>query len=238
MAASLNIMGRHEAEPRPRATPPAIRDPLDRAIGIGISTSVARGQTIVVEDDPIEGCYRVVSGAVRLSKSTPDGRRQVIDFLTAGEYFGLSTGQCYRYSVEAVTPTILVRYPRARLEAALEAEPELAQRMFRIACIELERAQQHLLLLGRKRAEEKVAAFLLTLPRRLGDGHDRRAAVHLPMSRQDMADYLGLTIETVSRTLTRLRRAGLIGLPTPQQVVLIRADALSDLAEGDGPGSP
>jgi hypothetical protein len=169
-------------------------------------------------------------------ETSPDG---LITIDGAGVMdFGLSTGQRCRYSVEAVTPTILVRYPRPRLEAALAAEPELAQRMFRIACIELERAPQHLLLLGRKRAEEKVAALLLTLARRLGDGHDRRAAVHLPMSRQDMADYLGLTIGTVSRTLTRLRRAGLIGLPTPQQVVLIRADALSDLAEGDGSRSP
>jgi CRP/FNR family transcriptional regulator, anaerobic regulatory protein len=237
MAVSLNIVGRYEARPEHRAAPPASPDPLDRSTGIGITTSIAPGQTIVVEGDPIECCYRVVSGAVRLFKSTPDGRRQVIDFLITGEYFGLSSGERYGYSVEAIAPATLARYPRARLEAAMAAEPELTRRVFRIACVELERAQQHLLLLGRKSADEKVASFLLTLALRLGDGATRPSVVRLPMSRQDMADYLGLTIETVSRTLTRLRREGLIALPSPQQVILRRPAELAALAIGDLAGS-
>ena len=233
MAASLNVVGRYEPGRQQQITPPAIRDLFDRSIGLGITTSVAPGQTVVVEGDLIDGCYRVVSGAVRLFKSTPDGRRQVIDFLVTGEYFGLSSADRYGYSVEAIRATTLVRYPRARLEAAMAAEPELAQRLFRITCVELARAQQHLLVLGRKSADEKIASFLLTLAERLGDGATRLGALRLPMSRQDMADYLGLTIETVSRTLTRLKREGLIALPTPQQVILRRPGDLAVLASGD-----
>jgi CRP/FNR family transcriptional regulator len=205
---------------------------FDRSTGVGITGAAGPGQTIVVEGDPIDGWFRIASGAVRLSKSTPDGRGQVVDFLIAGEYFGLSIERHYGYSVEAISRTMLVRYSRARLEAAVETEPGLARRLFGIACAELQRARQHLLLLGRKCADEKIASFLLTLAERLeahGSGAD---VVHLPMSRQDMADYLGLTIETVSRTLTRLRREGLIALSTPQHVLLLRPDRLRALAEG------
>jgi CRP-like cAMP-binding protein len=203
-------------------------DRFDRPTGIGITLTALPGQTIVVEGDPIEGWFRIAGGAVRLSKSTPDGRRQVIDFLIAGECFGISSEEHYGYTVEAIARTTLVRHSRARLEAAIEAQPELARRLFRIACADLQRARQHLLLLGRKSADEKLASFLLGLAARLGT----RDGVQLPMSRQDMADYVGLTIETVSRTLTRLRRQGLIALRTPQQVVLLRPDRLRRIAEG------
>ena len=178
MAASLNVTGRHEAGRQPQAALRPTCDSFDRAMGMGITMSASPGKTIVIEGDPIEGCYRVASGALRLFKSTPDGRRQVIDFLVSGEYFGLSSGERYGYSVEAITASTLVRYPRARLEAAMEAQPELAQRMFRMACVELARAQQHLLVLGRKSADEKIASFLLALALRLGD--DRRARRHAP----------------------------------------------------------
>jgi CRP-like cAMP-binding protein len=233
MAASLKVLDRHEAGWQPQAALPPIGDPFDRAIGIGITMSASAGQTIVIEGDPIEGCCRVASGALRLFKSTSDGRRQVIDFLVTGEYFGLVCGEWYSYSIEAITAATLVRYPRARLEAAMEAQPELAQRMFRIACVELARAQQHLLVLGRKSADEKIASFLLALTLRLGDDGAPLGVMRLPMSRQDMADYLGLTIETVSRTLTRLKHRGLIALRTPQEIILKRPGDLAALASGD-----
>jgi CRP/FNR family transcriptional regulator, anaerobic regulatory protein len=233
MAASLNVTDRRDTGWQPQGALPPIGDPFDRAIGIGITMTASAGQTIAIEGDPIEGCYRVASGAVRLFKSTPDGRRQVIDFLVTGEYLGLLCGERYGYSVEAITTATLVRYPRGRLEAAMETEPELAQRMFRMACVELARAQQHLLVLGRKSADEKIAWFLLSLALRLGDDGAPLGVMRLPMSRQDMADYLGLTIETVSRTLTRLKRDGLIALPTPQEVILQRPGHLAALASVD-----
>jgi CRP-like cAMP-binding protein len=226
MAAFLSATHRVERHHEVEAS--AVGERLERPAGIGITLTALPGQTIVVEGDPIEGWFRIAGGAVRLSKSTPDGRRQVIDFLIAGECFGISSEEHYGYTVEAIARTTLVRHSRARLEAAIEAQPELARRLFRIACADLQRARQHLLLLGRKSADEKVASFLLGLAARLGT----RDGVQLPMSRQDMADYVGLTIETVSRTLTRLRRQGLIALRTPQQVVLLRPDRLRRIAEG------
>jgi CRP/FNR family transcriptional regulator len=230
MAASFSAA--EQTERQQEAAPRAGGDRFDRPTGIGITVAAGPGQTIVVEGDPIDGWFRIASGAVRLSKSTPDGRRQVVDFLIAGDYFGLTSERHYGYSVEAISRTTLVRYSRARLEAGVETEPVLARRLFGIACAELQRARQHLLLLGRKCADEKIASFLLALAERLGTHSNGADIVHLPMSRQDMADYLGLTIETVSRTLTRLRREGLIALSTPQHVLLLRPDRLRTLAEG------
>ena len=222
----------HRREPRPGGSWVDRRSQPETFPGMGITVTVLPGQTIVVEGDPIEHCFRIVSGAVRLYNAIADGRRQVIDFLAAGECFGfLGTGR-HAYSVEAIAPTTLIRHPRPNLDATLQRSTELARRMLDLACAELERAQRQMLLLGRKSAEEKVASFLLTLAERSGERHGRAIGLHLPMSRQDMADYLGLTIETVSRTVSRLKRDGLIRLLTPQHVLLVRLDDLRALAEG------
>jgi CRP/FNR family transcriptional regulator len=199
-------------------------------LGFGITVSALPGQTIVVEGDPLRHCYRVLRGGVRLYKAIADGRRQVIDFLVAGDSFGLIGRRRYPYSVEAILPTTLARHTRTHVDGAIRSHPEVAQRLFELACEELERAQRQMLLLGRKSADEKMASFLLGLAERLGKGaHD---TLHLPMSRQDMADYLGLTIETVSRTFSRLRKDGLIELSTPHDVVLVRLADLRALADG------
>jgi CRP/FNR family transcriptional regulator len=203
---------------------------LEGLVGIGITSQAAPGQTIVIEGDPCSHCFRVLSGAVRLYKATVDGRRQLIDFLGAGDRFGL-LGAHYTYSVEAITQTTLIRTPRASLAAAVRERPGLADRLFELAAAELARAHEQMLLLGRKNAQEKVASLLLELARRLGADAASRS-FRLPISRQEMADHLGLTIETVSRTMTRLREDGLIALPTPQDVVLLRPDDLAALAEG------
>ena len=205
---------------------------LELLVGIGVTTMVTAARTIVVEGDPIEHCFRVIHGAVRLYKSIADGRRQVIDFLAAGECFGFIGTERYAYSVEAIADTTLVRYPRPQVEAALRRDDRLARRMFDLACAEIERAQRQMLLLGRKSADEKIASFLLALAERSDERTDAVATIRLPMSRQDVADYLGLTIETVSRTFSRLRRDGLIALPCPQLVVLERPRELRALAEG------
>jgi CRP/FNR family transcriptional regulator len=209
-----------------RATPE-----LEGLVGIGITTQARPGQTIVLEGDPCSHCFRVLSGAVRLYKGTADGRRQLIDFLVAGDCFGLLGGH-YTYSVEAITHTTLSRTPRASVAAAVRQQPEMADRLIELAAAELARAHEHMLLLGRKNAQEKVASLLLGLARRVGMA-EARPAFRLPLSRQEMADHLGLTIETVSRTMTRLREDGLIALPTPHDVVLLRPADLATLAEGD-----
>jgi len=201
--------------------------------GIGVTATFCPGQTIVIEGDPITHYFRIVSGTVRLYKAIADGRRQVIDFLDAGSCFGLTGLAHHSYTAEAVSPVTLIRYPRQTLEAAIDTDPELARSLFRLACTELGRAQTQMLLLGRKSADEKIASFLLGLAERARDEHRPAHLVHLPMSRQDMADYLGLTIETVSRTLSRFRRDGLIGLPGRQQVVLRQLALLEALADGE-----
>jgi CRP-like cAMP-binding protein len=199
-------------------------------IGIGITIQAASRQTIVLEGDPCSHCFRVLTGAVCLYKATIDGRRQLIDFLVAGDCFGLF-GSRYTYSVEAITRSTLVRASRATLAAAVREQPGLADRLIEFAAAELARAHEHMLLLGRKNAQEKVASLLLELARRIGaDGP--RPAFRLPLSRQEMADQLGLTIETVSRTMTRLREEGFISLPTPHDVMLLEPAELATIAEG------
>jgi CRP/FNR family transcriptional regulator len=204
--------------------------------GIGVTVTVCPGQTIVIEGDPIRHYFRIVSGTVRLYKAIADGRRQVIDFIGPGNCFGLTGLERHSYSAEAVSPVTLIRYSRQTLEGAIESSPALAQTLFRLACSELDQAQQQMLLLGRKSADEKIASFLLGLAsrsERKGRQDPRESMVHLPMSRQDMADYLGLTIETVSRTLSRFRRDGLIGLEGRQQVELRQLARLEALADGE-----
>jgi CRP-like cAMP-binding protein len=203
---------------------------LEGLVGIGITVQAAPGQTIVLEDEPCTHCYRVLTGAVRLYKSTVDGRRQLIDFLVPGECFGL-IGPRYTYSVEAITAATLVRTSRAALAIAVREQPEMAERLVERAAADLARAHEQMLLLGRKSAREKVAALLLDLARRLA-ADVVPPTIRLPISRQEMADQLGLTVETVSRTMTRLRQDGLIALPTSHDVVLSRPTELAALAEG------
>jgi CRP/FNR family transcriptional regulator len=203
--------------------------------GIGVTVTACPGQTIVIEGDPIRHCFRIVSGTVRLYKAIADGRRQVIDFLGAGDCFGLTGLERHSYSAEAISPATLIRYSRQPLEAATDTNARLAQALFRLACSELDQARQQMLLLGRKSADEKMASFLLGLAarsERAGRQHPRESMAHLPMSRQDMADYLGLTIETVSRTISRFRRLGLIDLIGRQHVALRRVARLRELADG------
>ena len=218
-----------------RAQPVApVRQPpeIETLLGVGIAQDSAAGQTIVVEGEPRSHGFRVLSGAVRLVKDLADGRRQMIEFLVAGDYFGLLGAPKYAFSVEAIVASKLARYPSAKLDAAARANPALALRLLELARTDLERAHAQMLLLGRKTAEEKIASFLLALARRQGDGATPARVLRLPMSRQDMADYLGLTIETVSRTLTRLRQDELIRLLSPQQVILQHWAALEAVAEG------
>ena len=203
---------------------------LEMLVGIGVTIEAVAGQTLVLEGDPCTSCYRVLTGAIRLYKGTADGRRQLIDFLVAGDCFGL-LGSRYSYGVEAITRSSLVRASRATLAAAVREQPWMAERLIERAAAELARAHEQMLLLGRKNAREKVASLLVDLARRLG-ADQPMPTFRLPISRQEMADQLGLTIETVSRTMSRLKEEGLIALLTPCEIVLRRPAELAALAEG------
>ena len=200
---------------------------------LGVAVSVGPGQTIVVEGDPIDHVYRILSGSVRLYKAVADGRRQIIDFLGPKDCFGLTGLDEHAYSVESITPVTMTRFQRKRLDTAIESQPDLGRQLFRLACSELDRAQQCMLLLGRKSADERIASFLLDQASRWAGGSRDGTCLQLSMSRQDIADHLGLTIETVSRIFTRFKRSGLIELPDRHTVVMKDNFRLSRIADGE-----
>jgi CRP/FNR family transcriptional regulator len=168
------------------------------------------GQGVFDEGDLANNVYNVTEGCVRLFKLLPDGRRQVIGFVLPGEYFGLVTEREYPHSAEAVTPARSCRFNRTALDT-------LGQ-------------QEQMVLLGRKTPKERIASFLLGL----SDRHERigfeASPLSVAMSRGDIADYLGLTVETVSRSFTSLKKQGLIALPESSRVVLQDRDGLMALA--------
>ncbi len=191
----------------------------------------APGETLFSEGDEADSVYEVVRGMVRLYKLLPDGRRQIIGFMTAGRLLGLAPDGVCPYTAEAITEVSLCRYKRSAFERLIDEVPGFAKRLLAAASRELCAAQSQMLLLGRKAAIEKVASFLLLMADEQGEDMD---AVDVPMTRSDIADYLGLTIETVSRTLTRLKRDGLIALPSSSLIEICDRNGLEELAAGEG----
>jgi len=172
--------------------------------------------------------FNITEGVVRLYKSLPDGRRQIMGFALPGDFLGLALMDRYGVTAEAVTPVRVCRFARAAFLSYIDDKPHLLRRLHEFAGHELSLAQDQMLLLGRKTAEEKVAAFLINLQTRYGRIGPMSVTVELPMSRQDIADYLGLTIETVSRTLTKLAREKVI-LIVPHGARLLNAQHLDRL---------
>jgi len=168
---------------------------------MGVRMTFAKDEEIYGQDEEADFIYRVVSGAVRTSRLMSDGRRQIGGFYYADETFGVETNGLHRFSAEALSDCVVLVLKASALRSAV-GEDTFQRLVWAETNRELSRTQDHLLLLGRKTASEKVASFLMELA-------DRRSAeaVTLPMGRQDMADYLGLTIETVSRMLTQLQSA-------------------------------
>lgn len=189
-------------------------------------------QMLFHEGDPAEFVYNVTRGAMKLYKLLPDGRRQITGFLLAGDFLGLAGKDGYSYSAETITAVELCRFPRRRLDELFEAYPQLERRMLKLATDELIAAQDQMLLLGRRTAAEKVASFLLRLSERERVRGQPGNPVLLPMTRGDIADYLGLTIETVSRTLSQLKRDQLIRQRSLTEIELADVARLAALAEG------
>jgi CRP/FNR family transcriptional regulator, nitrogen fixation regulation protein len=215
---------RHPATIRGRngvPAPHALGSPLDL---MGAPMPFGRNEEIYGENEPAEYIYKVVSGAVRTYRVLNDGRRQIAAFLLPGDMFGLEAGTVHGSSAEAIAESIVLVIKRSAVVALAERDSEVARQMWTLTAQELGRAQNHMLLLIRN-AQERIAAFLLEMAER-APGAD---SVELPMSRQDIADYLGLTIETVSRTLTQLEAEAAIALPTSRRVVLRNRSALREL---------
>jgi len=178
-----------------------------------------RGETIFGEGDELRPSYKVISGAVRLSRITEDGRRQIVEFRTAGDFIGFEWDGEYALSAEAVRDVVAVRYIRARVDRLIEERSDVRESLVALIREELRSAHEHLITLGCQVAKERVANFLLQLARKakVNDG----GTLEVELGRQDMADYLGLTLETISRTLSEFKRIGAIGLPKRRQIRII-----------------
>ena len=193
----------------------------------------AARSAVFYEGDPVSTLYEVVQGVVKKFKLTPDGRRQIIGFAFPGDVLGPVFGEAYTCTAETVTVAKLRRLPRERLLGALEDQHGLSRRLLGLMASDLTQAQDQMLLLGRKTATEKIASFLLSQSQRCRQRGENPSLLFLPMTRCDIADYLGLTTETVSRTISGLKKQGVIDLDHASRIRIRDIDFLTDLAEGD-----
>ena len=190
-----------------------------------------RGQEIYREDSPVDYWYRIESGIARRFSARADGRRQIVDLLLAGDVFGFGARGKHHFAVEAILDgTVVARYPRLRLEALAASDPQIAQQLREAACEAMSRLHALILNLGRTTAEEKVGHFLVKIAERLAGGRADR--VTLPISREDIAEYLAISVETVSRALTQLRRRGAIRLTGTREIRILDRKSLAG-AEDD-----
>jgi CRP/FNR family transcriptional regulator, nitrogen fixation regulation protein len=220
----------HAFHPAPLRSVPITLRPLDHADEplsqtmrlTGALMSHQRNSEIFGEGEPADYLYKVVDGCVRTYRVLGDGRRQIGGFYLPGEVFGLSIGADHAMSAEAIANSKVLVIKRSALNAIADREPAIGRELLRLTAQELRRVQDHILLLI-KSAQERVAGFLLEMADRVVADE----VIVLPMSRQDIADYLGLTIETVSRTLSALERSATIALPTSRRIVLRNRAALT-----------
>ena len=220
MRGIITIASVREQEAWLQRTPPEVLE------SVATTTRRRRHQEVYCQNGPVDYRYRLVSGAARRFATQPDGRRQIVDFLLPGNYFGFSARNEHSFTVETIVDdTLVTRYSRARVDALMDADPRLARLIRDLTAAEISRLQARILLLGRITAREKINAFLLEMTERLSDGPDR---IVLPMSRYDVADYLAMSVETVSRALTVLKQRGTIRLAGRRCVQLVDRDALGD----------
>jgi CRP/FNR family transcriptional regulator, nitrogen fixation regulation protein len=199
----------------------ALSGPIEQ---MGARMPFARNAEVYGEGEPADYAYKVVSGAVRTYKVLNDGRRQIAAFHLPGDMFGLESGDEHTFSAEAVTDSVVLVIKRSAVTALAARDGDVARQLWAFTARELERVREHMMLLV-KSAQERVACFLLEMAKRVPGTNE----IELPMSRQDIADYLGLTIETVSRTFTQLETNAAIALPSSRRIVLRNRGALSRL---------
>lgn len=220
MFANLNASPRHR--------PPLFDDRQFTRGNISLNEfRYSKGTEIYGEAEPADYVYQVTEGAVRSYKLLSDGRRQIGAFHLVGDIFGLENGDFHRFTAEAIVDTTVHLMKRASLELVAEADTLVARDLLKMTTNNLQHAEDHMLLLGRKTSIERVAAFLLEMDRRLTSS----GVMALPMCRRDIADYLGLTLETVSRALSYLHERGILGFigQTQRQIVLLDRPQLAEL---------
>lgn len=191
----------------------------------GVRMKFSRNEEIFGEGEEADFVYKVVSGSVRTMRFTQDGRRQILGFHLCCDIFGLEWGEKHSLTAEAISDVEVIMVRRRLLEKAADENPVAARSLLNLAAHELDESRAHALVLGRKSAGERVAAFLLRFSQRLAMCQE----LDLPMSRADIADYLSLTIETVSRTFTEMERLRAIDLPSSRRVIMRDRMALTQL---------
>ena len=205
---------------------------IARLAAIAVVTRAEPGTTFIQEGDSATHFFNISAGTVRMYKMLPDGRRQITGFSGVGHFLGLAVSDTYAFSAEAIDCVRFCKFSRARVRTLLDDFPAMEKRLLAVASTELVAAQDQMLLLGRKTARERLASFLMLQSRQGTICQGSRSRFALPMSRGDIADYLGLTIETVSRTLTKLRTEGFIEIPSASEIAIRAPGALENLATG------
>jgi CRP/FNR family nitrogen fixation transcriptional regulator len=216
---------RTKAAPPPSANPDQFCALTGHAGLVAPEFSYRKDEEIYGEDEPAEYVYQIIRGAVRTYKLLSDGRRQIGTFHLPGDVFGLETGNNHRLAAEAIIDTTVRLMKRSSLEQAAGVDIRVARKLWSMTAGELRHAEDHMLLLGRKSAMERVANFLLEMDRRLAVA----GMMALPMCRRDIGDYLGLTLETVSRALSQLHDEGVLGFSGARQIVLRNRQRLRNM---------
>lgn len=191
----------------------------------------AAREDLFLEGDDATHMLEVVEGVICAYRLLPDGHRHVVSFYFPGDIIGYCCDTTHRFSAQALNKVRVRRIPRHAIAAMIEQRPGFARRLLELAQSELTMTRDHLLCLAAKSAEARMAAFLLALAGRNADAGADPRQIQLPMTRLDIGDYLGLTIETVSRTLSKLKRSGVIALPRTTSVLIKDFDALREVAQ-------
>ena len=216
-----------ESDPRPAN----LQTHLCALNAFAASLKFARNETVFQEGDSAHFIYRIVSGTIRLCRHTSDGRRHIAEFALPGDLFGVFGGTTQALTAEAIGDVVLVAYPRSQFDRLSERDPRFRANILAHLSIHLMAAQLHTFWLGCQNAKERLASFLLRHAERTGAIDTGR--LELSMGRQDIADHLGLTIETICRAVTQLKNDGAIAVPNNHQIVLRNVEALCELADGN-----
>ena len=197
----------------------------------GVTVKFTRNETVYSKGDEARFSYKVIEGAVRLSRIFADGRRQIVNFLLPDETFGIELSETYSSTAEAVGDVIALRCPRVCIAHMTAGDPDIGQKRLAMFSKSFAAAEQHVAMLGHQSAKERVASFFLALE--LQRNGEVEHTLDLPLSRQDIADYLGLTIETTCRALSELKRQHIIDAPSRRRIVIRDLRGLKAIAEGD-----
>lgn len=205
---------------------------LDDVLAEAEQMTLGPRDTLFQEGDRAGHVFTLVQGTAKLTRLLPDGREQVLGFRFAGDVLGYTGADHYPFAAQLLTPAHVCRLERKRLDGLLRRYPALERRLLDLCVQELAATQDQLVTVGRRTAEARVAAFLLSLAEAGQRRHQPGSVLDMPMTRSDIADFLGLTLETVSRTLTAFRRRGWVREPSHGRIEILRRQALTELTDG------